>query len=371
MPAGTREAFEVLWAGALDDCCSAGLSLVSVGLFDKAKALANEAVNASKRVADVVVDHVESVGERNDRVEKLIEKSKTGVAKGRRATEHAIESASEHEAGRMAGSAVRKIGSVISDVPILSAAIDGIRSANCVDLLAQTLKSNPNDKYANLWLAEGILKSSEDVKRYQVLRGAFEPSSLLLVAAAKQVSEFGRGELPSHEKLLRRAWLIASRELKARPRSTDALDVLARVQLAKGKETHAAEIASAAVVADPNNPITRITLSRALLASGETEKAILWARSSIECGSSLGYAIEARARQELSVNSQDSTVATRVKEYELLMAKIKRADRIAYHGAYRDSAEILKALREEQFDKTKELWSRAKKTISKPGEKHG
>lgn len=342
-----------------------------MGLFDKAKALANEAVSATKRVADVVVDHVETVGEKNDSIGMLLEKGKSGVAKGRKISEGTLESASEHEAGRLAGSAVRKIGSLISDIPILSAAVDGIRATNCVDLLVENLKLKPSDKYANLWLAEGILKTAEDIEKYQMLRGAFEPSSLLLVAAAKQVSGFGKDKLPSHERLLRRAWLIASKELKAHPRNCGSLDVLARVQLAKGNAAAAIELGSAAVVADPKYAVARITLSRALLASKQTEKALRWARSSVECGSTLGFAIEARASQELEMKSAASTIADRMREYEGLMSRVKRADRVTYHGAYRDSTEILRALREEQFDKAKELWAKAKDSVRAAGKSDG
>jgi len=342
-----------------------------VGLFNKAKALANEAVNAGKRVSEVVVDHVETLGERDDRVGLLVEKGMVGLKKGQKLAEEKLDAAGEHRVGKSTGDAVRKIGKIVSEIPVLSAAVDAIRISNCVDILVAGLKKDPTNVYANLWLAESLLKSSEDIRRYQMVRGVFEPSSLLIAGAAKQASKFGSEGLPGQEKLLRRAWILASRELKLRARDANCLDVLARVYLAKSDIEKANELSKAAVMADPRNAIARITLSRALVAAGDLEKSIEWARSAVRAGSTLGYAIEARVAQEFKADDGGSTAASRMRDYENLVEMIQRADRVAYHGLVRDPAEVIRATKDEQISKAGALWNRAKETVRGDGHNNG
>lgn len=342
-----------------------------MGLFDKAKALANEAVNAGKRVSEVVVDHVEALGERDERVGLVLDKGKAGLKKGEQFAESKLEAAGEHKVGKSTGSAVRKLGKIVSEIPVLSAAVDAIRISNCVDILIEGLKKSPANMHANLWLAESMIKSSEDVRRYQMVRGVFEPSSLLIAGAAKQASMLGNEGLPSHEKLLRRAWMLASKELRVKARNADCLDVLARIYLAKNDIKKANVLSSVAVMADPRNAVARITLSRALLASGDLEKSIEWAKSAVRAGSTLGHAIEARVAQESRALDDDSTALSRMKDYEVLVDKIQRADRVAYHGAFRDPNEVYRATKEEQLAKAGKLWNRAKKSIDRAGHSNG
>ena len=46
-----------------------------MGFLDKAKALANEAVDAGKRAADVVVEHVDEASKKDDKISKAFSKS--------------------------------------------------------------------------------------------------------------------------------------------------------------------------------------------------------------------------------------------------------------------------------------------------------
>ena len=56
----------------------------TMGFLDKAKALANEAADAGKRVANVVSDHVDNLASEDGRVGKLVNQTKD-------VTKHGIE----------------------------------------------------------------------------------------------------------------------------------------------------------------------------------------------------------------------------------------------------------------------------------------
>jgi hypothetical protein len=105
----------------------------TMGFLDKAKALANEAADAGKRVANVVSEHVDEASKKDDRIGRLVSGTKAAASSGIEKIQTKSDEVSETESGRMAGSAVRKVGQIISGLPILSAVIDAVRAKNCVD----------------------------------------------------------------------------------------------------------------------------------------------------------------------------------------------------------------------------------------------
>lgn len=333
----------------------------SVGLFDKAKALANEAVIAGKRVVDSVSEHAESFGEHGGGFGAALDKGGAGVRMGRQLAAESLEAVGESEAGRRAGSVVRQAGRVVGGLPVLSTAMDTIRASNCVDLLIENLRGSPTDKYANLWLAESLIKTSDDTRKYQVARAMVDPTSLLVTSAAKQVSMLGKDDLPAIEKLLRKAWTIASGELKSRVRSADCFDVLARVYLAKGDLRRGISASQTAILANHRDPIPRITLGRALLQSGDFSGAELAGLSAAECGSTVGYLVAAEAGQRLSGDADGKQMRARIQEYEDMVSRVSASDRTLYSGAYRSRKEIASAVRDAQVEKAGDTWSTVKR----------
>jgi len=332
-----------------------------MGFLDKAKALANEAADAGKRVANVVSEHVDEAAQRDDRIGKFVSGTKAAVSAGMEKIETKSEEVSETESGKWAGSAVRKVGQVISGLPILSAAIDTIRAKNCVDLLVLRFQQEPHNPYTNLWLAESLIKTSQDMTKFRYARGAIDPSSFFIGGAMKKTAEIGKDSIPTDEKLLRHAWILAIRNLKKSPRDSGALDVLARVYLAKGDRHRAISTAKAAVLADQRNPIARITLGRALLADRKFSQARDVGVSAVQAGSTLGYLISAEATQLESRDGNKVHVSERVKAYEKLVANVTSADRILYRGAHREPDEIVQVTKASQTEKLGNTWTTAKR----------
>ena len=332
-----------------------------MGFLDKAKALANEAADAGKRVADVVSEHVDEVAQKDDRVGRIVSGTKAAASTGKEKIQTKSDELSETVSGKRVGGAVRKVGQVVGGLPILSAVVDAIRAKNCVDLLLLRLKQEPQNPYTNLWLAESLIKTSQDMTKYRYAKGAIDPSSFFIGGAMKKTAEMGKDSIPTDEKLLRHAWILASRNLKKSPRNSGALDVLARVYLAKGDRRRAITTAKAAVLADQRNPVARITLGRALLADKRFNQARKVGISAVQAGSTFGYLISAEASQLESRDENKVNVSDRIKAYEKEVANVTSADRILYIGAHRELDEIVQAMKKSQTEKVGKTWTTAKR----------
>ena len=332
-----------------------------MGFLDKAKALANEAADAGKRVANVVSDQVDDLASKDDRVGKLVKQTKDATKHGIEVAQQKSEDLAGTTSGHKAGRAIRKIGQIANDLPVLSAAADAIKSKNCVDLLLEKYQTDPRNAYFNLWLAESLIKTSQDMNKYRYAKGAIDPSSFLIAGAMQHTAQFGKDSLPTSEKLLRHAWSLSSSSLKANLRSSSSFDVLARVYLAKGDIERATSTAKASVLADPKNPIARLTLGRALLAQSNFEDAQRAGVAAATAGSTLGYLIVAEAVQLQSRDGNLVSLSVRVKRYEESAARVSPHDRELYHGAFRDSMEVIQATKERQSEKVGSTLTNAKR----------
>ena len=332
-----------------------------MGFLDKAKALANEAADSGKRVANVVSAHVDEVAQKDDRVGKLVSGTKAVANTGKEKIREKSDEVSETASGKRVGGAVRKVGQVVGGLPILSAVVDAIRAKNCVDLLMLRFKQEPQNPYTSLWLAESLIKTSQDMSKYQYVKGAVDPSSFLIAGAMKKTAEIGKDAIATDEKLLRSAWILAIKDLKKSPRNSEALDVLSRVYLAKGDRHRAIATAKAAVLADPRNSIARVTLGRGLLADRKFTQARDIGVSAVRAGSTLGYLISAEASQLESRDGNSVHLSERVRAYDQEVAKVTSVDRILYSGAYREPGEVAQATKLSQADKAGQTWTTVKR----------
>lgn len=329
--------------------------------LDKAKALANEAADVGKRVANVVSEHVDDLAAKDDKVGKFVTQTKEVTKSGIEAAQKKSDEFAQKKSGQAAGRAVRKLGQVVNSLPVLSAAADAIKSKNCVDLLLQKFQSDPGDAYNNLWLAESLIKTSQDMKMFRYVKGAIDPSSFFIAGAMQQTAEYGRNSLPASEKLLRHAWSIARSSLNTNVRNSESLDVLARVYLAKGDVERAVSTAKAAVLADPKNSIARLTLGRALLAKGNFQDAHRAGASAVATGSTVGYLLMAEASQLQSRDGNLIPLNERIQQYEKTVANVSPRDREAYNGAFRDPQQVIQATKELQTEKAGSTWTNVKR----------
>jgi len=282
-------------------------------------------------------------------------------SKARQLTDEITEKVSDSSAGKRAGAGVRKIGGAVSQAPIFSAAVDGIRAKNCVDVLAERLVADPANAYCSIWLAESLIQTERDMTAYLRIKGVVDPTSFLASATLRSAAKVGNDSLPTKEKLLRNAWRLAGDDLKANPRNSSALDVLARVYLAKGDYTRSISTAEVGWLADVNDARPLVTAGRALISADCAGAAREAGARAVEVGSTVGFLIVAEAEQLIGFDRSDEGLRSRVKKYEELATAVTRPDKVNYYGADRDSQETLKATLESQREKGAQVWSQAKR----------
>lgn len=332
-----------------------------MGFFEKAKAIVNEVADAGTRAVEAVSEQVNEASAKNDRIGKIVktahEKTKQSIEVAREKTDEV----SEHAAGKSAGKIVRKAGEIAGNLPVLSAAMDVAQAKNCVDILIVGFKEKPSDPYSCIWLAESLKKTSEEMDKYRYVKNALDPTSLVAGKILQKTAEFGKESLPLEEKVLRRAWQLAMRQMHLNPRNSSALDVLARVYLAKDDMDAAVSTAKAAVIADKKNPVARVTLSRALLEKKKYDEAYLMGMSAAKVGSSVGLLYAAEAKQLGSRESDEASLKERLNNYEETVGLVTEEDLRFYKGAYRTSGEVSKIVRSRQSKKVSDVISTGKR----------
>jgi hypothetical protein len=93
-----------------------------MGFLNKAKALANEAADAGKRVANVVPEHVDDLASKDDRVGKLVNQTKDATKHGIEVAQQKSEDLAGTTSGQTAGRAIRKIGQIANNLPVAESA---------------------------------------------------------------------------------------------------------------------------------------------------------------------------------------------------------------------------------------------------------
>lgn len=336
-------------------------TLGSMGFFEKAKALANEVADVGNRAVKAVTEQVNEVSEKNEQVGKIV---KIAHEKTKQSIEIAIEKTdevSEHAAGKSAGKIVRKVGEVAGNLPILSAAMDIVQAKNCVDILVRGVREKPSDPYSCIWLAESLKKTSEEMNKYRYVRNVMDPTSVAVGKILQKTAEFGKESLPLEEKVLRRAWQLAMKQIHLNPRNSSALDILARVYLAKDNKDGAVATAKAAVLADKKNPVARVTLSRALLEKEKYDEAFSMGMSAVKVGSTVGFLYAAEAKQLGSKESDEASLKERLNNYEDTANQVTEDDLRLYRGAYRTSGEVSKIVKSRQSKKVSDAINTGKR----------
>jgi len=236
----------------------------------------------------------------------------------------------------------------VGGLPGITAAADAIAARHCVDLLAKGLEQDPHDPQRLLWLAEALLRTRRDMRRWTRLRTVVDPSSLLVRTALTQASRLGdeTGDDPA-VRLLKNA---VSRARPALPEPT-AAHVLARVYLQRGRPQDALRLARfAGSKAPAQRPDALITAALAFVALKQRDDAVRLAERAVEQGNSLGYAVlaplHATNRSRLSRDP-----AQHAKQWKQLLGQVGIEDRVRYHGAARTRAEVALAVRSAQWRK--------------------
>lgn len=322
-----------------------------MGLIGKAKALASELTVRGRSASEVAATKLNQTSSRSEVLGKAVTDSRAVVSRSKSRIDKGLEQVASSASGRKAGKMVRGAGKITAQLPILSAGADSIRAHHGVDYLLGRLQVEPNNPHVNLWLAESLIRSSEDLRRFRIAKGIADPTSLFVAAATRKVSEFGRDQGATEIRLLKRAWKLAGIELATQPRNAEMLDVLARVCLSMGQSARALDISRLAVTADPRLPNPRITAARSLLADGNHREAARWAESAVMKGSTVGFLYLADSSQVLSIEDGTSDLKSRVAKYEQMLQKVKPSDRMNYFGFNRDIKESVAVVKKGQMEK--------------------
>jgi hypothetical protein len=282
------------------------------------------------------------------------------AAWGKKAQDKLATTAGASRGGAAAGRATRRFTAELQRLPILSAASDALQQKNAISELAERFEAEPDSPYTSLWLGEALRALERDMRVYAAARAVYQPTSLatrhLLKTGARLGAESGAS---ASEQFLSRAFVLADLRVKSAGFDAQALDVIARVYLAKGSPGAAVGPATLALrdPSDPDRGAFYFTLGRACLGADNLAAARRAAELAIESGMTLGYELLAEMlfREDAANRSW-----SRCREYADLLAMVDRRDRVTYYGADRSAADAVTAVLELQKVKLLETFERGK-----------
>jgi hypothetical protein len=239
-------------------------------------------------------------------------------------------------------------------LPGVTATADLIAARHCVDLLSEGLNEDPADPRRHLWLAEALIRVRRDMRRVRRLWAVGDPSSIIVRTAVSRAAALGEGadaEEPA-VRLLRRAFHLARARVQRREADATTLHVLARVYLAQGMPADALRLARLAAAAESGERAdVFVTAARAFAKLGRRADAARMAERAIEHGSSLGY--ELLAYQHVTDRTRLAREpGARVAGWRDLRRQVRLEDRERHFGAARTPAQVAKAVKSAQMEKT-------------------
>lgn len=330
-----------------------------MGWLDKIKATAAEASKVARDLTEAVTEEAEEAWGEREWYQEAKSIGQDVGALGKEAWEEGSELAGEladdfaqTSVGQKVGSASRHVVGFMAQVPVLSAAVDIMRARHGVDDLYALVQEEPEEPLHYIWLAEAMQRVGTDQKRYVAVRTAVDPSFIVTRTAIKAGTSLGAevGD-PVQIRLLKNAFALSMKRLRADPADSDAMHVLARVYLSQGDHGEAARFAKLAILAQPESGLPVITLSRTYQALGQSENAEKAAHIAIERGCSVGHEVLA----ELTLAGDEGTAGGRIEKYSQLRSMVSAEDRHAYWGPSVDGVDIVESVGTAQLKKTKGL----------------
>ena len=259
-----------------------------------------------------------------------------------------------------AGDTVRRGRKRLAGLPGLTLTADTIAARHCVDLLAAGVKEDPDDPRRHIWLAEAVLRTRRDLKRWARMRAVADPRSLIVRSAVRGIASLGQdAEHDPAEQLLKRAFALAQARVREHDRDPLALHAIARVYLARRMPEDAARLAGLASAAESGERAeVLITGARALKALRRRDEAARLAQGAVDHGSTLGYELLA---QLLLIDRAHVKQAPAVHVVDVLELRreVRAEDRARYFGATRSTAEVALAVKSAQWQKLSNTFSDA------------
>lgn len=332
----------------------------------EAKARGKDGVEAARRRAQ------EANPEAYRRSEKVIRGSLEQQKALQDKLNEGYRAAGETTVGSATGGAVRRVGSVARQLPLLSAAADVMQEKNNVRVLAEQAAANPNDPLVHLWLGEAMVTMARDQLVFDAVRTAVNPMTAVVRESARALGGLGAGVNPVQH-VLGRAHALSVLRLRTNKRDDVALHVVARVALAKNRPEEAVTPAKLAATASSGTDrgFAFATLSRAFLGIGDDTLARRAATAAVAAGCTLGWDTLAELLYRADEVVEEQADRSRYRQYVDTRSKVSSEDRRRYAGNNRDSSDVARSVLKLQGDKVKNGASQVKSGVGKlrPGDR--
>jgi hypothetical protein len=243
--------------------------------------------------------------------------------------------AARNGVGVAAGGAVRRASAVAGKVPMMASYSDSLQVRCGVLVLADRAAKDHGNPMVHLWLAEALAAMAKQRKAMDAMRSVGNPSLL----AVRAVARIGVVKRDPVAEALGRAHGLAVARLRADKRNSEALQVVARVYLARSQPDKA--VAPARLAATAGSGFARgaafAALASAYLKLGQDDLARKAATAAIKSDCSVGWlTVAALVRPPADEDSVPSSmsrdiVATFRKSAEA-QSRVTDDDRERYHG---------------------------------------
>lgn len=336
-----------------------------MGLFDKLAASAIEAKNIVKKRANEAIEYAEV----NFANEEWYNKAKEvgGVTKeiaqgAAKEGKELLTELSKSEVGKHVGNGTRSFATTVSQLPVVSIVGDVIKSKNGIDKLYQLVKVDSHNAEKYIWLAEGMIRVKRDRKIYSGFRSIVHPSSIIFRETLRTATKMGLEDAdPIEIRILKNAYYISVYHVRRNPRDAKHLHVLARVYLLMDQITESIKFSKLAIIADPQNKLPYITLSRAYLIKGRYSDSRKAAEIAIDNNLKYGYDIIA----QLVLLEEKEDLKWKVEKYSSLRDKIGDIDKRNYLGCSIDEVSFVESIGREQVTKFGDVINKSKKYLDK------
>ena len=336
----------------------------------KAKAVSKLGVDAAK----VGMHDISSTAESELGEKEIYQKAKASVRQGTQSVKQGVSSAhvkyqqKHHDVGatkpgQVVGEKTRWTIGQIGTMPGLTILTDVVKSRHGVHALHELFVEKPKDPMRAVWLGEAMVRVQRDLLVYRVVRSVTSPTYLLIRQTIMTAATTGvEVSDPTTAQLFKHAYGLSVLRLRRDPDHAYSCHVLARVYLAKGRPDQALRFSKLAIMADKNDPLPWVTLSRSYLRFGQVINANEAARRAISLGADYGYAVLADV---LMVAEQRPEQI--IDQYASLKSAAGKEGTIAYLGTYVDPHSAFTYIKESQHAKVRHWRDKTVKYLDEKG----
>jgi len=332
-----------------------------LGLFDKIKASTTEAKKRAQEYAEETKDYAEKKY-KNERwynsAKEIGNMTKDIANESMKLGEELFGEVGKTNVGKKIGNTSRKFIKILMKIPLLTITSDVIKSKNGVNELYQLVQEDPCDAERYIWLAEAMKRVKRDRNIYIGFKNIIDPSSIIFRETIKTAIKLGLEETdPIEIKILKNAYSLSIKELKNNPRDAKNLHVLSRVYLLMGEVEDCIKSAKLAILADSNNKLPYITLSRAYLLIEQYSNS----KNAAKIATSYNYNYAYDIIAQLVLLDDNKEFAKKIEEYSSYKDIIEPKDKEKYLGCKIDELKIIESIGREQMIKFSKAIEEAKK----------